>query len=182
MAVCTTNADPPVAPAEDTAAGGTSSGGVIAYADGGYYKGDMRDGKRDGDGVYLYPDYGIYTGQWKDGRKEGNGTYQWPDGSIYRGEWRNGSMHGAGILVFADGGIFRGTWVDGSARDEPSPRGASSVDAQRDVDDREALCEMTRTVSEARKAIAQHVTGYEETQGAAGTEPVITRAIELPCR
>jgi hypothetical protein len=160
----------------------SSSDGVIAYANGGYYKGEMHDGKREGEGVYLYPDYGIYTGQWKDGKKDGLGTYQWPNGNIYQGEWLNGVMHGGGTLVFADGGIFEGHWVNGEAQDDTAPPQAATTEAERQARIREQFCELKDTIAEAHQAFAAYFANEAASGPGGEAGQAVTRGIEDRCR
>jgi len=160
----------------------SSADGVIAYTSGGYYKGEMHDGKRNGEGVYLYPDYGIYTGLWKDGKKDGRGTYQWPNGNIYQGEWQNGVMHGPGTLVFADGGIFEGLWVHGEAQDDTAPAQVPATDAERQAQIRDKLCGLKETIAEAHRAFAAYFANAAASGGSAEAGQAITRGIEDRCR
>ena len=41
----------------------------------------------------------FYKGQFKNGLREGRGTQIWEDGSIYVGNWRNGMAFGKGRLI-----------------------------------------------------------------------------------
>ena len=179
--------------AGDLPAGGQTTGGdasrtnppvtsVIPYANGGYYRGGMLEGKRHGQGVYLYPDYSIYTGRWRNGLKDGVGVYKWPSGNIYEGEWKNGSPHGPGTLTFADGGILEGRWVEGAAPSF-SERAAGGVpEAQRASNIRETRCRLIGIVSEAYERFAD----YFAAQGATSDQEdeadrVFTRGIDQPC-
>ena len=42
-----------------------------------------------GNGVFNQPDGGKYKGEYVDYKKEGFGTYYWPDGRIIEGMWKN---------------------------------------------------------------------------------------------
>ena len=169
-------------PDPETPAAVPSAEGVIAYANGGYYKGEMRDGKRNGEGVYLYPDYGIYSGQWKDGKKDGRGTYQWPNGNIYQGEWVNGVMHGRGTLVFADGGIFEGLWVDGEPQDDTATPRVATKDAEQQAYAHEKLCALKEAIAEAHRTFAAYFASSAGTGGSAEAGQAVTRGIEDRCR
>jgi len=177
----TTATDLQPQPDPETPAGTSSTEGVVAYASGGYYKGESRDGKRNGGGVYLYPDHAIYTGQWKDGKKDGMGTYQWPNGNIYQGEWLNGVMHGRGTLVFADGGIFEGVWVNGQAQDDTAPFESAPTDAERQTQVHQRLCGLKDKIAEAHLTFAGY---FANAAAGGGTEAgqAVTRGIDDRCR
>lgn len=106
------------------------------YAGGGYYKGEVVDGKRhgygmehwpDGDtyegnfiknkregyGKYTYSDGGCYTGEWKANNKHGHGLQVWKSRDSYNGEWLNNVKHGEGVYKYADGRIRKGIWKNG---------------------------------------------------------------------
>jgi len=183
LAASVATATDPQLPSDAAAPAAVSpADGVIAYANGGYYKGEMRDGKRNGEGVYLYPDFGIYTGQWKDGNKDGRGTYQWPNGDIYQGEWHNGVMHGQGTLVFTDGGIFEGLWVNGEAQDDTAPAQGPITDAERQAQIHDKFCRLKETIVEAHKAFAAYFANAAASGGSAEAGQVVTRGIEDRCR
>ena len=42
------------------------------------YKGEIKNGKPNGQGIYTYTDGRKYIGQWKDGKINGRGTYTSP--------------------------------------------------------------------------------------------------------
>ncbi len=41
---------------------------------------------------------GSYKGQWKEGTRDGYGKHMWIDGSFYEGEWLKDKAHGKGKL------------------------------------------------------------------------------------
>ena len=52
------------------------------------YKGDIVNGKPNGQGTITYPDGRKYVGEWKNGTWNGQGTYTFKDGFGYEGEWK----------------------------------------------------------------------------------------------
>lgn len=50
----------------------------------------------------------VFKGEWKNGMRDGIGIQQWPDGSKYEGEWVEDKANGKGTLVHADGDIYEG--------------------------------------------------------------------------
>ena len=55
----------------------------------------------------------IYKGEWKNGKRNGKGESIWPDGSYFIGFWKNDKAHGKGRLYYPDGDIFDGDWIEG---------------------------------------------------------------------
>lgn len=53
----------------------------------------------------------VFKGEWKNGMRDGIGIQQWPDGSKYEGEWLEDKAHGKGTLVHADGDIYEGYFL-----------------------------------------------------------------------
>jgi hypothetical protein len=64
------------------------------------------------DGLYAneWPDGSSYRGEWRNGKKDGQGAYTWTSGSVYEGEWLAGAMHGKGTYTAADGTVYTGAW------------------------------------------------------------------------
>ena len=53
------------------------------------YKGDVENGKPNGQGTHTTPEGYKYEGEWKDGERNGQGTFTYPDdGRKYEGEWK----------------------------------------------------------------------------------------------
>ena len=67
------------------------------------YKGEIKNGKPNGQGINTYPDGRKYIGQWKDGKINGRGTYTSPFRWKYVGEFKDGNFHGQGIYTNPDG-------------------------------------------------------------------------------
>lgn len=59
-----------------------------------FYKGEFRDGKRDGNGVFYYASGARYEGEWKENSKHGQGTYISEYGQHYTGEFTQDRMVG----------------------------------------------------------------------------------------
>lgn len=66
-----------------------------------------------GEGVYRWSDGRQYKGQYKNGLKDGFGEYVWVDGRIYTGEWKDGKRHGVGILIYPNRKVCKGRWEAG---------------------------------------------------------------------
>lgn len=116
----------------------TGRGLVSIPALGGYYEGDLVDGRREGNGTfqsYAYDYEGAwdndkfegqgkikysngctYEGGWHQDLQEGKGSIVYADGSTYDGEWKAGKFDGQGKRVFANGDVFEGTWDMGRCR------------------------------------------------------------------
>jgi len=52
------------------------------------YKGDVENGKPNGQGIDTFPDGSKYVGEWKNGKHHGQGTYTFHDGVKWEGVWR----------------------------------------------------------------------------------------------
>jgi len=89
--------------------------GVVTWADGSRYEGEFCDGTQNGRGVFTWADGGRYEGEFRDGNRNGRGVFTWPDGGRYEGEWRDGNQNGHGIRTRVDGGRYEGEWHDGKA-------------------------------------------------------------------
>jgi hypothetical protein len=76
---------------------------VVNLANGEKYKGEYKNGKRNGKGVFKFVDGSEYDGEWKDGIINGKGVYKYASGDEYNGEWKDKERNGKGIITFADG-------------------------------------------------------------------------------
>jgi hypothetical protein len=80
------------------------------------YKGEFKNGKRDGMGVLVVLNrkyYGdSYTGSFKENLMHGIGTYKSRNGDIYIGSFRDGKRNGIGTLVYKNGDKYEGGFVD----------------------------------------------------------------------
>ena len=80
------------------------------------YKGEFKDGLRDGLGI-LVEDEGYYEGEFKEGVYEGYGImhYNENDKRIkYEGQLKNHVSDGYGIMYFRDGSITNGEFKEGN--------------------------------------------------------------------
>ena len=75
------------------------------------YKGEVENGKPNGQGTFTYPDGREYVGEFKSGERNGQGTETYPDGSKYIGEWRNGDMWN--VKEYDKNGNNTGKFVNG---------------------------------------------------------------------
>ena len=87
--------------------------GYLLHANGDYYHGELKKGKKHGKGKYIRVDGDIYDGDWKDGSLHGKGKYTWSDGNVYDGDWKDDKMHGKGKHTWSDGAVYEGDWKDG---------------------------------------------------------------------
>lgn len=99
--------------------------GIYNYNSKCIYRGNWKNGKREGMGkmrygceckecilfFYNYDDCnGKYIGHWKDDMREGIGIMEYGDGSIYKGYWNKDKRYGYGILESKDGSIYDGSF------------------------------------------------------------------------
>ena len=90
--------------------------GSMVWANGDYYVGEIKDGKKHGEGTYTWADGAKYVGQYKDGKKHGEGTWTFASGDTYVGQWKDGKKHGQGKQTFSDGRTYEGEWESGEER------------------------------------------------------------------
>jgi hypothetical protein len=77
------------------------------------YKGDFKNGRREGQGTEFRKKKGKYTGSWKNDKKHGKGTARLPNGARYQGDWFEGKAHGAGTMTLKSGKKLTGEFRDG---------------------------------------------------------------------
>jgi hypothetical protein len=77
-------------------------------SDGSYYKGQMLNGRADGQGIRIFQDGRRYEGNFKNGALEGQGIYVSRDGGRYEGEFHNGKPDGRAKVTASTGGIYEG--------------------------------------------------------------------------
>ena len=81
------------------------------------YKGEFKDGLRNGQGTIILASGAMYVGEFKDGKINGQGTYTYFNGDKYVGEFKNGLRNGKGTYINADGSTYySGLWKN----DEPA--------------------------------------------------------------
>jgi hypothetical protein len=83
------------------------------FTDGSRYKGQVKNGRFDGQGVWTSQSGDHYEGQFKDGHRHGQGVYVWPDGDRYEGQFKDGHIHGQGVYAYANGKRYEGQFKDG---------------------------------------------------------------------
>lgn len=86
--------------------------------DGGRYRGEVVDGRLQGEGRLDYANGAFYEGQFKDGLFEGPGTWQGAGGERYTGQFHLGLFHGQGELAYADGTRYQGGFKQGRMHGE----------------------------------------------------------------
>lgn len=86
--------------------------------DGGRYRGEIVDGRLQGQGRIDYPNGSHYRGGFKDGQWHGQGSWQGANGDRYEGEFRQGLFEGQGRFSYATGGVYEGQFRGGSLNGE----------------------------------------------------------------
>lgn len=66
----------------------------------------------DGFGKKKYSN-GYYIGEFKEYKRNGQGSYVWNNGDKYIGEWKNSEEHGDGVMSFANGDKYVGKYYLG---------------------------------------------------------------------
>lgn len=79
----------------------------IQYSNG-YYIGEFKNKKEDGQGTYVWNSGNKYIGEWKHGNMTGQGTHTWTNGNKYIGEWKDGIRTGQGTFFWKDGDKYYG--------------------------------------------------------------------------
>jgi hypothetical protein len=68
--------------------------GALIWNNGGYYKGQLKNGVPSGYGVACYADGSRYEGAWENGLHHGKwGRFQYTDGKKYEGRFSSGAPH-----------------------------------------------------------------------------------------
>jgi hypothetical protein len=80
---------------------------TIHYAEGCWYKGEHKDGFKEGKGEEMMKGGVRYVGDFKQDRFEGAGEMIWPTGDKISGEWRNSKLVGIGTYFQSKGGAFK---------------------------------------------------------------------------
>lgn len=86
--------------------------------DGGRYRGEIVDGRLQGQGRIDYPNGSLYRGGFKDGQWHAQGSWQGANGDRYEGEFRQGLFEGQGRFSYATGGVYEGQFRGGSINGE----------------------------------------------------------------
>ncbi|RHY04614.1 hypothetical protein DYB28_013150, partial [Aphanomyces astaci] len=77
--------------------------GVLTFANGDKYEGQVVGHMRHGSGTfYCKTDGKSYHGEWQHNKKHGSGSLRFPSGEVLRGEWKEGSLvPGSLVLTLA---------------------------------------------------------------------------------
>lgn len=86
--------------------------------DGGRYRGEIADGKLQGEGRIDYANGMYYQGQFKDGLFEGPGKWHGASGERYTGEFHLGLFDGQGKLLYSNGSRYQGGFKQGRMHGE----------------------------------------------------------------
>lgn len=71
---------------------------TIRYPNGDIYKGQIKNGLREGLGTCYFGNKDRYEGIWKNDRMDCVGKYVFSDGSYYSGDFKNGCKEGIGVF------------------------------------------------------------------------------------
>ena len=78
----------------------------------GYYRGELKDNKRNGIGVLSFKDAVVYHGQFDNDLPNGLAVETYPGGFVYKGEFLDDERHGLGIIQ-SPGLAWIGYWKHG---------------------------------------------------------------------
>src|SRR5579859_1708563 len=67
---------------------------------GGSYRGQVKNGCKDGYGATRYPNGDVYDGEWSNNQRCGIGVYVGVDGSRYEGQWYRDMQNGFGTYIW----------------------------------------------------------------------------------
>ncbi len=87
---------------------------IPVLADGGVYRGTVKDGVLQGEGEIHWAHGGYYRGEFKEGVFSGRGHLKMADGSEYFGQFGRGEFSGQGELRYANGDTYIGSFKRGS--------------------------------------------------------------------
>ena len=99
-----------------------------------------------GSGIYIHPTQGSYKGQWRNGKRDGFGTHYYANGQkMYVGEYVIGKRCGSGIYYFPNGERYEGRFID----DKPTNNGTYIMNEEEERDE----LNVTYIFSDGRKEI-----------------------------
>jgi hypothetical protein len=78
------------------------------------YKGEFRDGAKNGYGIIVYQNGTMYKGDFMDGKFNGKGTIRYHNSVLYEGEFQEGIENGFGKVIFPSGNIYEGNFINGN--------------------------------------------------------------------
>ena len=80
---------------------------------GGYYEGEVSNGRYHGKGKIFFNNGDIKEGTFVNGKlNDRNGSYTWATGDKYVGEFKDSNMSGFGEYFYKSGDRYRGSWCD----------------------------------------------------------------------
>lgn len=83
--------------------------GEYYWADGSFYKGNFRNGFRDGSGTWKKGgNSDKYEGEYVKDKKEGYGIFTWSTGNVYKGHYVADLREGYGEMFWDDGSYYKG--------------------------------------------------------------------------
>jgi len=99
----------------------------------GEYHGNISRSQWNGIGSVVFKDSGdFYKGNFKDGKRNGYGLCQFPSGAIYKGDWKDDLLNGIGTLYSGNGEILESKFVNGCViSDEIGTRNAVNSNSGR---------------------------------------------------
>ncbi|CAG9328936.1 unnamed protein product [Blepharisma stoltei] len=90
-------------------------GETYKFACGSIYKGEWREGKREGSGNFMFASGESYQGNFVRGLREDYGTFK-GHRYLYKGEFKKDRFHGYGKIKFPDDSTFEGLWNKGKMK------------------------------------------------------------------
>jgi hypothetical protein len=89
------------------------------------YRGEFRNGRKQGKGVKSWPNGDRYSGEFVDDKRQGKGQMIWGrgrnEGERYDGEWQNDVRQGQGTQRWPNGDIYTGLWTNDTMADPNNP-------------------------------------------------------------
>ncbi len=83
---------------------------TAVYSD---YRGEVKNGRPDGDGRLKLRSGLVYEGDWRAGTMEGRGLIHFANGEAFEGGFAAGAPDGAGRLTTPDGRVWQSIWRNG---------------------------------------------------------------------
>jgi hypothetical protein len=98
----------------DRSTGAMTGEGVIEWANGDRYEGQMIAGRKNGKGIFTWGNGQRYDGEWADDLINGKGVLHYTNGDRYEGTFKDGEPHGTGTYTLRNGDFYTGAWVNGN--------------------------------------------------------------------
>lgn len=83
--------------------------GFLVKKNGDFYKGQFKNGQKDGHGIEKYTNF-YFEGNYLEDKKNGKGVLSYDGKLVYDGEFKNGVYDGCGIFHSTNGFIYDGFW------------------------------------------------------------------------